>query len=263
MNLEILTRKAVGTTKATPLLFVHGAWHGAWCWDEYFMPYLARQGYDCYALSLRGHGKSENNKSLRWTSVHDYVADVEQVASSLSTAPVLIGHSMGGYVLQKYLETHSAAGGVVMASIPHTGSLASILRATMRHPLALLKTSLTMTMVHAVATPRLSKDLFFSDAMPDEQARRYHDRLQDESFRVIVLDAALLNLPRPRRIKTPMLVLGAAHDRVFTISEIQATARAYGTQAIIFPDMAHDMMLEAGWQAVANKIIDWLGERRL
>ena len=45
---------------------------------------------------------------------------------------------------------------------------------------------------------------------------------------------------------------------MFTVAEAQATARAYGTDAVIFPDMAHDMMLEPAWQQVADKIIGWL-----
>jgi hypothetical protein len=35
------------------------------------------------------------------------------------------------------------------------------------------------------------------------------------------------------------------------------TARAYGTEAVFFP-MAHNMMLEDGWQDVADHIIRWL-----
>jgi alpha-beta hydrolase superfamily lysophospholipase len=73
----------------------------------------------------------------------------------------------------------------------------------------------------------------------------------------------LFNLPRPKRVQTPMLVLAAANDRVFSVAEEQATARAYGTEAIVFPDMAHDMMLERGWPQVADCILDWLQERGL
>ena len=40
-------------------------------------------------------------------------------------------------------------------------------------------------------------------------------------------------------------------------------SRAYGTTAEVFPGMAHDMMLEPGWRAVADRILGWLGERGL
>src|SRR5437762_4644186 len=76
MDLELITRKAQGDSYATPLLFVHGAWHGAWCWDEHFLPYFAEQGFDAHALSFRIHGKSESVGQLRWKRAADYVADV-------------------------------------------------------------------------------------------------------------------------------------------------------------------------------------------
>jgi hypothetical protein len=98
--------------------------------------------------------------------------------------------------------------------------------------------------------------------MPDEKARGYHSRLQDESYRAY-LDMLGLGLPRPERVKTPLLVLGAADDTIIGVGEVEATARAYGTQPELFPGMAHDMMLEAGWQAVADRVLAWLNERSL
>ena len=45
--------------------------------------------------------------------------------------------------------------------------------------------------------------------------------------------------------------------------EVLATARAYRTEAEFFPDMGHNMMLEPGWAAVAERIHTWLGTHRL
>ena len=55
----------------------------------------------------------------------------------------------------------------------------------------------------------------------------------------------------------PVLVLGAARDTFLTRAEVDATARAYRTEATLFP-MAHDMMLEDGWKDVADHIVRWL-----
>lgn len=60
-----------------------------------------------------------------------------------------------------------------------------------------------------------------------------------------------------------MLVLGAENDRGFSVAEQHATARAYGTEAEIFPDMAHVMMLEPGWKLVADRILSWAVGRGL
>ena len=105
-------------------------------------------------------------------------------------------------------------------------------------------------------------DAFFSPHVSGEEIARHFARVQPESFRM-ELETMLFNLPRPGKVKTPLLVLAAANDRVFTVAEEQATARAYGTEAEIFPDMAHDMMLEPKWLQVADRILSWLQERGL
>jgi alpha-beta hydrolase superfamily lysophospholipase len=104
--------------------------------------------------------------------------------------------------------------------------------------------------------------MLFSADMPEPEVNAYFARMQDESYRAY-LDQIVLNLPQPKRVKTPLLVLGAKNDKGITAGEVEATAQAYGTQAAIFSDMAHDMMLEVGWQAVADRILVWLEERGL
>ena len=107
-------------------------------------------------------------------------------------------------------------------------------------------------------TPQLARERFFSAQMSDAQVSHYVTRLQEESTR-IGLDCLVLNLPRPKRVTAPLLILGAQNDTAHTADEIRATARAYGTEAEFFPNMGHNMMLEPGWDAVAERIHDWLG----
>ncbi len=262
MQLEILTQEPQGPARPTPLLFVHGAWHGAWCWAEYFLPYFARHGYASFALSLRGHGASEGRARLRRTRIADYVRDVAQVASQLPKPPVLIGHSMGGLIVQKYLEQHAAPAAVLLAPVPVRGVVKTTLRMAMHHPLLFLKANLTLSLYPIIGTPQLARQAFFSADMATESLERYFSRLQDESY-LAFLGMLILELPRPKKVTAPLLVLGAADDTIFYPGEIEATARAYHTQAEIFPGMAHDMMLEAGWKAVAERILHWLGQQNL
>jgi pimeloyl-ACP methyl ester carboxylesterase len=261
VQLEVIAREPQGEARPTPLLFVHGMWHGAWCWSEYFVPYFVEHGYATHTLSLRGHGASEGNKRFRWTSIADYVADVAQVVDQLPAPPVLVGHSMGGGIVQKYLESHQAPAAVLLAAAPPRGLLPATLRFARRQPLAFLNVILTFNMWPVVATAELAREGFFSTAMPEEQVRSYYGRLQNEAYRAY-LDLMLLNLPRPKRVGTPLLVLGASRDTLISAADVQSTARAYGTQAEFF-DMAHDMMLEDGWQAVADRILAWLVEQCL
>jgi len=262
MNLEIFKEDAVSDLHTTPLLFVHGMWHAAWCWAEHFLPYFAQHGYVSYALSLRGHGGSEGREQLRWTSLADYVSDVIQAVGKMESSPVLVGHSMGGMIVQKYLESNRAPAAVLLASAPPQGVIAATVRIAMRHPLAFLKANLTMSMYQVVRTPQLAREAFFSSGVQDKQVIDYHSRLQDESYRVY-LDMMGLSLPRPKRVKTPLLVLGAADDSIITPREVETTAQAYGTRAEIFPNMAHDMMLEERWHTVAEKMLSWLNEQGL
>lgn len=257
MHLEVITRRPTGAARPTPLLFIHGAWHGAWCWDEYFLPYFAEHGYEAHALSLRGHGKSAGQ--VRWVSALDYVNDVEQVARSFSRMPVLIGHSLGGYVVQKYLAGRRAPAAALLASVPVNGILRFMLRHTAQHPASALKTMLRLNPYWLIGTPELSRAVLFSPDTPHTAA--YHDRLQAESFRV-ALDALLLDLPEPARVSVPLLMLAATQDAVFTQQEQEFTAAVYGAPLYWF-EMAHDMMLEPGWQQPADRLLSWLDEQRL
>jgi pimeloyl-ACP methyl ester carboxylesterase len=263
VKLEVVSRLAGSAARSTPLLFVHGAWHGAWCWEKYFLDYFAARGWNCHALSLRGHGASEGRERLRWSRIADYVADVAEVAASLPKRPVIIGHSMGGAVTQKYLEKHSAPAAALLASVPPAGVLPTVLHLIRHHPGIFLQMNLRMSLYPMVATPALARQWFFSEALPEAELMEYHAQLQDEAYAGF-LDMLAFNLAKPSRVpRLPLLVLGAERDTVFTVPQVQATAAAYGTQATIFPDMAHDMMLEPGWAAVADHILGWLRRQNI
>ena len=83
-------------------------------------------------------------------------------------------------------------------------------------------------------------------------------RISDPSSR-----AAGFRLPKPARVSTPLLVLGGMDDGTITNDEVRATARAYGTEARLFPRMGHNMMVEPDWRDVAECISDWLAHRNL
>ena len=259
MQLEIIHQKPLGIARSTPLLFVHGKWHGAWCWQEHFLPYFAAHGYDCHALSLRGHAGSQGHENLRWTSIAAYVEDIARVVASLERPPVLIGHSMGGFIVQKYLEKHAAPAAVLLTAIPPFGLWQTTRLIFHRCPLVFMKALFSLRLYPIVETAGLAREALFSADMPPEKVSAYHLRLGDESIRAY-FDELGLNLVRRRHVKTPLLVIGARDDAVITTGMVLATARCYNTTAEIFPAMAHDVMLEAGWEKVAARILDWLDE---
>lgn len=257
-DLEVLARTPVGPSKSAPLLFVHGAFAGAWCWDEHFLPFFAEAGYASYAVSLSGHGGSRGRERLDHLSIAEYVADLAEVVERLPVPPVLIGHSMGGFVVQKYLEKHEAAGAVLMCSVPPQGLMSAAFGVMFSHP-GLFSDLNTLMSGGQVALDSLREALFAQPVDMDDLTRFYRAS-QPESHRAI-WDMSLFDLPHPSRVgKLPLLVLGAEHDHLMPASTAEMTARAYGVEAEIFPGMGHGLMLERDWRKVAQRILDWLEE---
>ena len=256
MKLEVISREPDQARYETPLLFIHGTGHGAWCWDENFLPYFAARGFSSHALSLRGHGASEGREKLKWASVSDYVADVFQAASGLPKMPVVVGHSLGGLVVEKFLERYDAPAGILFAPSPSEGMFLSGMKLQFRNPWLFTKIALKQDYAVMFATPALAKKFLFSADADEEKVAAYADRFGSESYRAAL--EMIFNLPKPRKIKTPLLVLGAENDALIAPQKIEKTARAFKADYKIFSGMAHDMMLERGWQTVADFMIDWL-----
>jgi pimeloyl-ACP methyl ester carboxylesterase len=260
--LEVIDKGSATDSHPVPLLFVHGGWHAAWCWNENFLGFFADKGYRAVALSLRNHGNSAKKNPWK-SSVADYVSDVASVANGLPAEPVVIGHSMGGFVVQKYLENHSAPAGVLLASIPVSGVTRGLLRIFARHPLRSARALLTGRSVRALSTPQVARENFYSASIPESDVERYTALLDEEYLGRQVFDFTMFSLPKPQRVTAPLLVLGAESDAIFSQDEIRKTASAYGTEAEFFPTMSHNMMLEPGWQAVAERIDGWLAAHGL
>ena len=77
-----------------PVVLVHGAWHGAWCWSA-LQAELDRRGIPSYAIDLPGHGTS----TLPFGDLHADASHVADMIDALGTDVVLVGHSYGGAVI--------------------------------------------------------------------------------------------------------------------------------------------------------------------
>lgn len=260
--LEVIEKGLPSDEHAVPLLFVHGGLHAAWCWDEHFLDYFAGHGFQAIAPSWRGHGASPSTKPLAKCSINDYIDDVRSVAVGLREPPVLIGHSTGGFIVQKYLERHSAPAAVLMASTPPTGILRSSMRIWRRHPWTALRANMVGRSHEVFNTPQLCREHFFSPTTPEDIVASSAARVQPESMRA-VFTGQVFGLPKAERITTPLLVLGAEHDGMISHQEVHATARTYKTEAVMFPGMGHNMMVEPAWRDPADHIREWLADRGL
>lgn len=265
-GLEVITRLPQQARKnSPPLLFIHGAYTAAWCWAEHFLTFFAAAGYACHAVSLSGHGRSRRRDILDSYSIDDYVGDVAEVIAGLDRMPVLIGHSMGGFVAQKYLERHPAVAAVLMCSVPPQGLAASALGMMFGRPT--LFSDLNRLMTGGQVALESLQDALFAQPIPIDDLARYYRMSQPESHRAI-WDMMLFSLPNTQQVlsnlpagREDLLVLGAEHDLIIPASLVDMTARSYRIPARIFPGMGHGLMLERDWQVVAQDVIGWLQAR--
>jgi pimeloyl-ACP methyl ester carboxylesterase len=244
-HLEVLEGPP-GDPARPPLLFVHGLGHGAWCW-EHWMPAAAAAGYPVYAVSLRGHAGSPGR--LRTAQLAHYVDDVVRTAAALPRPAVLVGHSMGGLVVQQALARYAAVAGVLVAPVPAHPALASLRTIARQHPLDALG------IVVGRSLPMRPEYLF--EELPADDGLRHADRCGPES--AVVQYQLLLHRPAgPPLGGAPVLVLATPDDRLVPIRGVRATARRYDAELVEFPGMGHDLMLDARWREPLDALLRWL-----
>jgi len=119
----------MSTTSAKSVVFITGAFFGQNCWDEWIM-HFERQGYACIAPSwpskfgapeqLRNQHPDANIASNRLESLIHYFATI---IYALPYPPVIIGHSLGGLVLQLLLQRGLGSAGIAIHSFPVLNSI--------------------------------------------------------------------------------------------------------------------------------------------
>jgi pimeloyl-ACP methyl ester carboxylesterase len=260
-DLQVLRRSAAADPRRPPLLFVHGGCFGAWCWDEHFLRYFASAGFDCAAVSLRGHGTSSNAGRLQTVTLGDYVRDVLQVVRTLPETPVLIGHSLGGTVIQHLAQTVDVPGLVLLASNPPTGSATTAVGAFRRHPWRAVTAAITGRQLRLFGTAELAREWFFTSDTSEATVVSTVARLQEESAVAVVQSIGRVRRPRSRKVIAPVLVVGAGRDTMISPGQVRVTAEYYNTQAHMVPESGHCIMLDTHWRDAAEMIASWLTDR--
>ncbi len=82
-------------------VLVHGAWHGAWCWDK-VVPLLEAEGHSVTTVDLPGHG--ENSSDVAGMTLDSYAQEVVARVEAAGEPVVLAGHSMGGMPITQAAE---------------------------------------------------------------------------------------------------------------------------------------------------------------
>ena len=237
------------------VIFIHGAWHGKWCWDKHFRAAFSENGYEVITFDLPGHEVPGKVKGINRYSINDYVEALEKEVQQLDSLPILIGHSMGGLILQKYLERNTCKKAIFLASVPPYGVINATLKFARKA--YFYPGLLSMNLYLLVNSEAKSKHAFFRENISQEALKEYTSQMCSESFK------AFLNMLLPRVKVTehsniPTLVVGGMQDKIFSESDNERTAKKFNAKLIMLDNVAHDMMLDEDHELVSDEILKWL-----
>lgn len=224
---------------------------------------LSAAGLTVYAVDPRGHGHSPGPRGHvdRFAQYLSDLAALRRKIANESPGPqFLLGHSFGGFVLLRYLETMPAGLAGAIAVTPFVDFA--------RRP-ARWKVALARAIVDLAPRLRMSTGLDY-----DHLA---HDRLQVEAFqadplahqsmtpRAYMETMAVLGLLRQDkdRIVVPLLMLLAGDDRIVSSDAARAFARELrGDVTVIeYPGLYHNVFHEAESRTVCQDIVEWVEGR--
>jgi pimeloyl-ACP methyl ester carboxylesterase len=241
-----------------PLLFVHGGYSHAALWNVRFIPFFQAQGYDCHALDLSGHGSSPGRRQLDEFGIDDFVADLAAAVDAMPAPPVLIAHSMGCLVSQRYLEAGNARAVAFLAPVPPTGTGGTASRLALTQPDFFAELPNAVNGTASEQTMRTMAKVYFSPSMPAEETLQYLPLIQPESEKAVAeMVTAPLRFAR-RRARLPALVMGGSEDQVFPASMLHFTAASWQARNVVIRGAGHMLMLDPQWPEAAESLLAWL-----
>ena len=101
VDMQYQTAGALDALDKSPVVFIHGSFHGGWCWAESWMSLFSQRGFPCFAVSLRGTSATPQVGDATSVQLHEHVDDIAsfvELAIPSSRPPILLGHSFGGMV---------------------------------------------------------------------------------------------------------------------------------------------------------------------
>jgi pimeloyl-ACP methyl ester carboxylesterase len=248
--------------------------HGVGCTGDVFSrlaPAFRSKGWTVETPTLRPDKRTAGPPpaDIHTLRLKDYVADIAALAAKVEAdtgqAPVLLGHSMGGMIVQKLAEAGVGRAAVLVtpaspadcrsgASLAQAVTFANILFAgkpeTKGHKV--WKFGFNWGVLNRV--PQAKHAGIYAGAVHDSggvyQDLAYPDRDPDKTATI-----------DERKITIPVLVIGGAQDRATPIADVRRVADKYkkiGGEYREYPDNAHWIIDEPGTDKVIEDIAAWL-----
>lgn len=256
-------------SQTNTIVFVHGMYLTPIVWQEW-ETHFQDLGYDTHSPAWQQHDLSvaEQNSihpsdALAALTLPEVVRHYRDYIAALEETPILIGHSMGGLIVQMLLSEGIGAAGVAINSAPPQGVLsanADFLKANWPH-------------INPVLSPDKPTQLtfeqftfgFVNDMDSETQINAYNHYAVPESRHVgkatLTRDAAIdVTLPR-----APLLILAGGNDHTIPASLNYTNFKKYQPAPSItdykqFPERNHWTILQPEWEMLAEYIQVWLGD---
>jgi pimeloyl-ACP methyl ester carboxylesterase len=255
-GIERITFRAGKRKHNHTLLFVHGMWHGAWCWEKW-QELFAIWGWDSVSFSLPGHAGSETKRPIRWCTLGYYTDFLIREIERMDEKPVIVGHSLGTALTQRYLKEVGDLPAAVMLAPWLAHSMLSLVGRYFKHDFAGgIASFLRLIATPAIRTPERAASIFLSKnstCSPEE----LHSKLGPESILLPLQHCRPFWKPNTNT-KTPMLWITAGQDKLIPADESKKSAEEYGAKFMMCSGASHDLMMESDQALVAAQINDWL-----
>jgi pimeloyl-ACP methyl ester carboxylesterase len=275
-RLEEILMTTNGKMSASPdtIVLIHGLWMTPLSWENW-AKHFTELGYRVIAPAWPGmEGDIERLRrdpsNLGDLSVSKIVDHYEGIVGRLASPPIIMGHSFGGLFAQILIDRGLGAAGVAIASAPVKGVLLL--------PFSTLKVSFPALSNpanrHKVAP--LTADQFhyaFGNTMSAEESRKIYERYAVPGPDHVLFQAGFANLnPHAETSvnfrnddRAPLLLVAGEKDHISPPSVVEMNYKLYEksravTEYKLFRGRSHYILGEAGWQEVADFVVDWAAE---
>ena len=241
------------------LVFVHGAFAGAWIWLGGFLQRFAEAGFPCVAFGFRGHGNDDPMDDPPMVGLDQYVADLKEVVDNIEGPVVVVAHSMGGLVAQMALGQVQMKALCLMSPATIEGMAMSNARLAITDP-TLWMAALQTAMEPKSATPDMTRMAMLSEDAPQAMVEAVFGRLRNESPIALSQSQMPQAAVSASALSLPTLVIRGADDKLIPDDVCMRTALYHGARYERVAALAHGMMIDTNWSDCAEKIEEWLHE---
>lgn len=226
-----------------PVLMVHGAFHGWWAYARW-LTWFATLGVPAYALSVRNHEGSRalSADEYRRTGIEHYVEDIAAVLDWIGKPAMLVGHSLGGLMVQKASEDRDVVAVACIGSASPAGVGPT--------------RGFTWDEDESLMFDRARMRGAMFEEIDDATFESIYSRLVPESTRALNQSGLAGVDVDPAKILAPMLFLGTEHDGI-GLHPADKLAAFFNAEHMTIPGTSHDVLLEDSGLRVAAHILGW------